>query len=109
MPGLRYRDDPLATVSERFPLSSSGFNAREQSETASGPQTRPYALRWLVDMGMPTEPGFYRYCPVRQIAVHCRTGRPRPPQTKLEWTTIANKDGDEGPSKDYGWETVPDG
>jgi hypothetical protein len=32
----------------------------------------------------------------------------RPPVCKLDWTTIASKDGDEGQSKDYGWETVPD-
>lgn len=36
------------------------------------------------------------------------TGEPRPPICKLDWTTIATKDGDEGPSKDYAWETVPD-
>lgn len=36
------------------------------------------------------------------------TGQPAPPVAKLEWTTISQKDGDEGPSKDYNWETVPD-
>lgn len=41
-------------------------------------------------------------------AVDVVTGEPRPPICKLDWTTIANKDGDEGASKDYGWETVPD-
>jgi hypothetical protein len=36
------------------------------------------------------------------------TGEPRPPLCKLDWTTRENKDGDEGPSKDYHWETVAD-
>ena len=108
MSGLRYNDDPLVTVSDQFPLSPSGFAAPEHSETPSGPDTRPFALRWLVDMGVPVWSRSYRYCPVRQVAVHTETGQPRPPVAKLDWTTISSKDGDEGPSKDYGWETVPD-
>jgi hypothetical protein len=27
---------------------------------------------------------------------------------KLDWTTVTHGDGDEGPDKDYAWETVPD-
>ncbi|OLT20421.1 hypothetical protein BJF78_35520 [Pseudonocardia sp. CNS-139] len=78
------------------------------SEAPSAPRVRPFALRWLVDIGVPSEPTSYRYDPVRQISVDVVTGLPRPPICKQEWTTIGNKDGDEGPSKDYGWETVPD-
>lgn len=36
------------------------------------------------------------------------TGEPLPPLLKVDWTTIQEKYGDEGPSKDYGWETIPD-
>ncbi|MGH3695429.1 MAG: hypothetical protein ACRDRX_15810 [Pseudonocardiaceae bacterium] len=69
---------------------------------------RPFALRWLIELGVPAAPTSFRYCPVRQIAVDVVTGIPRPPLCKLDWTTRESKDGDEGPSKDYHWETVPD-
>lgn len=106
--GLRFVDDPLVTVSGQFPLSPAEFSAPERSECPSGPQTRPFALRWLVEMGLPSVLTSYRYCPLRQVAVDAVTGEPRPLRGKVDWTTIAEKDGDEGPSKDYGWETVPD-
>jgi hypothetical protein len=101
-------DDPLVTVSGQFPLSPSEFSAPERSECPSGPDTRPFALRWLVEMGIPSVSTSYRYCPLRQVAVDAVTGEPRSPRGKLAWTSIGHKDGDEGPSKDYGWETVPD-
>lgn len=108
MSGPRYVDDPLVTVSGQFPLSRCDFLLPERSEPPSGVTTRPYALRWLIDIGMPPPPKSYRYCPVRQVAVDVITGEPRPAVCKLDWTTISHKDGDEGPSKDYAWETVPD-
>lgn len=108
MSGLRYVDDPLVTVSGQFPLSPAGFTAPECSESPSGPDTRPFSLRWLVDIGLPTARRSYRYCPQRQVAVDVVTGEPRPPVCKLDWTTVSQKDGEEGPSKDYDWESVPD-
>lgn len=108
MPGMRFLDDPLVSVSAQFPLSPSGFTMPQQSESPSSPQTRPFGLRWLTSVGVPTTPTSYRYCPVHQVAVDINTGEPLPPRLKQEWTTIAHKDGDEGPSKDYGWETIPD-
>lgn len=36
------------------------------------------------------------------------TGQPVAPAAKLAWTTISQKDGEEGPSKDYDWEVQPD-
>jgi putative ATP-grasp target RiPP len=108
MSGPRFTDDPLVTVSGQFPLSPASFVRPPRGEPPSGPLTRPFALRWLVDLGVPTPSESYRYCPVRQVAVHVRTGEPRPPLAKLEWTTVGHKDGDEGPSKDYDWEVVPD-
>jgi hypothetical protein len=108
MSGLRYVDDPLVTVSGQFPLSRCDFALPDCSEPPSGAVTRPFALRWLSDIGVPVAPRSYRYCPIRQVAVDVATGEPRPPLCKLDWTTIAHKDGDEGPSKDYAWEIVPD-
>jgi len=101
-------DDPLVTVSGQFPLSPPGFEAPERSESPSAPETRPFALRWLVDMGMPAMPTAFRYCPRRQVSVDVETDEPLPPRAGQKWSTISQKDGDEGPSKDYGWETVED-
>lgn len=108
MSGTRFFDDPVASVSAQFPLTPPGFSAPERRESPSGPKTRPFGLRWLVAMGVPTTPRSYRYCPLRQIAVDVATGQPLPFRSAQDWTTISHKDGDEGPSKDYGWETVPD-
>ena len=108
MSGLRYVDDPLVTVSGRFPLNWCDFSVPDRSEPRSGPTTRPFALRWLIDIGVPSAPRSYRYCPIRQVALDVVTGEPRPPICTLDWTTIASKDGDVGPSKDYGWDVVPD-
>nr|WP_246076855.1 putative ATP-grasp-modified RiPP [Amycolatopsis cihanbeyliensis] len=106
--GARFVGDPLVGVSERFPLAPSGCAVPASSESPSGPGARPFGLRWVSDVGVPTPPTSYRYCPVRQVAVDVVTGVPLPPLAKLEWTTINHKDGDEGPSKDYDWETIPD-
>lgn len=108
MSGLRYLDDPLVSVSGQFPLNRCDFATPGRSEPPSPVAARPFSLRWLTDIGVPSEPTSFRYCPVRQVAVDVVTGEPRPPLCKRDWTTIATKDGDEGPSKDYGWETVPD-
>jgi hypothetical protein len=35
------------------------------SEPPSGLRTRPFALRWLVEIGIPTPSESYRYCPLR--------------------------------------------
>ncbi|HKR49473.1 MAG TPA: hypothetical protein VJT72_07810, partial [Pseudonocardiaceae bacterium] len=65
-------------------------------------------LRWLTGMGTPTAPTCYRYCPVRQVSVDVVTGQPVAPTATVAWTTVSQKDGDEGPSKDYDWEVQPD-
>lgn len=57
MSGLRYVDDPLVTVSGQFPLSPPGFDPPERSESPSAPETRPFALRWLVELGRPSGRG----------------------------------------------------
>ncbi len=106
--GPRYLNDPLVSISGQFPLNSCDFATPSASEPPSEPTVRPFSLRWLVDIGVPKPPTSYRYCPERQIAVDVVTGEPRPPLCKLDWTTRENKDGDEGPAKDYHWETVPD-
>jgi len=108
MSGVRFAEDPLVSVSARFPLTPAGFTVPKHSESPSGPETRPFGLRWLVAMGVPATPTSFRYCPVRQVAVDVVTGEPLPLRSAVNWTTIQQKDGDEGPSKDYGWETSPD-
>ncbi|MGH3570124.1 MAG: hypothetical protein ACRDRH_29780 [Pseudonocardia sp.] len=108
MSGLRYLDDPLVSVSGQFPLNHCDFTPPPDSAPPSDPAIRPFSLRWLIDIGVPAVPTSFRYCPIRQVAVDVVTGVPRPPVCKQEWTTVAHKDGEEGPSKDYGWETVPD-
>jgi hypothetical protein len=67
MSGLRYVDDPLVTVSGQFPLSRCDFSLPKRGESPSGPKTRPFALRWLIDIGVPSAPRSYRYCPIRQV------------------------------------------
>lgn len=108
MSEVRFVNDPLASVSEQFPLGPPGFIAPERSDSPSGPSIRPWGLRWLTGMGMPTRPTAYRYCPVRQVSVDKKTGQQVAPVAGLAWTTISQKDGDEGPSKDYDWEVQPD-
>lgn len=106
--GIRFVNDPLASVSEQFPLGPPGFIVPEHSEVPSPSAIRPWGLRWLTGMGVPSRPMRYRYCPVRQVSVDVATGCPAAPSAKLAWTTISHKDGDEGPSKDYDWEVQPD-
>lgn len=108
MAGTRFADDPLASISERFPLAPPGFTVPESSDSPSGLATRPFGLRWVTDVGIPASPVCYRYCPRRQVVVDEKTDKPPPPRRRLEWTTINHKDGDEGPSKDYDWESIPD-
>lgn len=108
MSGVRFVNDPLASVSEQFPLGPPGFTAPGRSDGPSAAGIRPWGLRWLTDMGMPTAPTSYRYCPTRQVSVDVVTGQSVAPAAKLAWTTINQKDGDEGPSKDYDWEVQPD-
>ncbi len=108
MSGLRYLDDPLVSVSGQFPLNRCDFMPPSVSEPPSAAPIRPFALRWLIELGVPTASISFRYCPIRQIAVDVVTGVPRLPLCKLDWTTRESKDGDEGPSKDYHWEAVPD-
>jgi len=109
MAGTRFAGDPLVSISERFPLAPPGFTLPEVGASPSGPATRPFGLRWLIDVGLPHQPLAYRYCPRRQVAVDADTDEPaQRPRRRLEWTTINHKDGDEGPSKDYDWESIPD-
>lgn len=104
---MRFAGDPLASVSERFPLASPDLDEPGASGKPSAPETRPFGLRVLRDMGSPSLRA-YRYCHERQLTVG-EDGRELPAIVdKLDWTTISHGDGDEGPDKDYAWETVPD-
>ncbi len=103
---MRFAGDPLASVSERFPLAWPDL-AEPGGGKPSAAETRPFGLRVLRIMA---SPGFraYRYCHERQLTVG-DDGRELPAIVdKLDWTTVSHGDGDEGPDKDYAWETVPD-
>jgi putative ATP-grasp target RiPP len=101
-------DDPLASISSQFSLCSADFATPSDGWSASAAATRPFGLRWLRDIGTPTAPTWYRYCPRRQVLVDATTDVPLGPSSGRDWTTTSHLDGDEGPSKDYGWETTTD-
>lgn len=103
----RFVDDPLASGSERFPLAFPGLATPGEGGQPSGPDTRPYGLRVLRVMG-PGRVRPWRYCPERQLTIGADGSELPSIVDKLEWSTNSHNDGDEGPSKDYGWETVPD-
>jgi hypothetical protein len=50
----------------------------------------------------------YRYCHERQLTIGDDGRELSSIVDKLDWTTVTHGDGDEGPDKDYAWETVPD-
>jgi len=103
----RFVGDPLASVSERFPLAWPGMAEPREDGEPSAPDIRPFGLRVLRVMGFPRI-STYRYCHERQLTLG-DDGRELPSIVdKLDWTTVSHGDGDEGPDKDYAWETVPD-
>jgi hypothetical protein len=103
----RFAGDPLASVSERFPLAWPGTAEPGEGGEPSAPDIRPFGLRVLRVMGSPRLSA-YRYCHERQLTTG-DDGRELPSIVdKLDWTTVTHCDGDEGPEKDYAWETVPD-
>lgn len=103
----RFIDDPLASGSERFPLAFSGLAELGEGGQPSSIDSRPFGLRVLRVMG-PGRVRPWRYCHVRQLTLRADGTELPSIVDKLEWTTNSHNDGDEGPSKDYGWETVPD-
>ena len=103
----RFVGDPLASVSERFPLAWPGMAEPREGGEPSAPSIRPFGLRVLRVMRSPRLAA-YRYCHERQLTIG-DDGRELPSIVdKLDWTTVSHGDGDEGPDKDYAWETVPD-
>ncbi|MGH3942890.1 MAG: hypothetical protein ACRDTG_30565 [Pseudonocardiaceae bacterium] len=104
---MRFAGDPLASVSEQFPLGWPGLAEPGEGGEPSAPDTRPFGLRVLRVMG---SPGLrvYRYCHERQLTVGDDDRELTAIVDKLDWTTVSHGDGDEGPDKDYSWETVPD-
>lgn len=57
----RFANDPLASVSERFPLAWPGHAELGDSGEPSAPDVRPFGLRILRVMGFPRLSA-YRYC-----------------------------------------------
>lgn len=103
----RFVGDPVASVSERFPLTWSGRAKSGEGGRPSPVSSRPFGLRGLREMGSPRLRTF-RYCHVRQLTVDEDGGELPSILDKLDWTTVSSGDGDEGPDKDYSWENVPD-
>lgn len=102
----RYRGDPLSSIISQFPMTSPRFAPVIDEQVPSGPDTRPWGLRWL--RPSPTMiPPAYSYCPERQTAVGA-DGAGWLNNEGKEWSSIAERDGDEGPSEDYGWDTDGD-
>jgi putative ATP-grasp target RiPP len=105
---VMYRDDPLASVVAQFPMTSAPFAVPEDGGNPSGPASRPWGLRWLRPAPALIPPA-YRYCPVRQVAVSTDgSGRLWMDNDGQDWSSIAERNGDEGPSEDYGWDTTGD-
>ncbi len=104
---MRFAGDPLATASEHFPLAWPGLAEPGAAEKPSAPDVRPFGLRVLRSMGSPRLHA-YRYCHERQLTVGDDGGELPTIVDKLDWTTVSHNDGDEGPDKDYAWETLPD-
>lgn len=103
-----YRGDPLASVVAQFPMAASPFVPPAHGGAPSGPTTRPWGLRWVRPAAALVPPAF-RYCPVRQVAVSVDgSGGLWMDEDGKKWSSIAEKDGDEGRSEDWGWDTSGD-
>lgn len=102
-----YRGDPFASVVSQFPMTRSR-NATDPSDFSSPSRsiTRPWGLRWLRPAPAMMPPA-HLYCPERQVAVNDVGGLWMNEDGK-EWSSVAERDGDEGPSEDYGWDTDGD-
>ncbi len=88
----------LVPVSARFAVSQSGLP--ENEEAPSGPETRPFALRFArtVNRAMSDPLPSYRYCPRRQVLVSDDDE-----EEPVVWdpTTVGSKDGKENPQEDW--------
>lgn len=101
-----YRGDPFASVVSQFPMASPRGVASATEEAPTDPSIRPWGLRWL-QPAPAMDPPAYAYCPERQVAIGA-AGRLWMDAEGKEWSSIAECDGDEGPSEDYGWDTDGD-
>jgi putative ATP-grasp target RiPP len=106
---MRFYDDPLAPVSAQFPLTRPGLATVDNTETPSALDTRPFGLRHVRAMPEPVIPA-YAYSHDQQVSVS--DDGSETPMVKLspnmEWSSITNNDGDEGPSEDWGNDFHPD-
>ena len=106
---VRFLDDPLAPAIAQFPLTRPGLATADNTETPSAPETRPFGLRHVRVMPEPTVPA-YEYSHDQQVSVSADGSQT--PMVKLspnmEWSSITDNDGDEGPSEDWGNDFAPD-
>lgn len=104
-----FYDDPLAPVSAQFPLTRPGLATVDNTEAPSAPETRPFGLRHVRVLPEPTVPA-YAYSHDQQVSIS--EDGSETPMVKLspnmEWSSITDNDGDEGPSEDWGNDFAPD-
>ena len=101
---MRFYEDPLAPVSAQFPLTRPGLAEADNMEAPSGPDTRPFGLRHVRPMPEPTVPR-YTYSHEQQQVSGADDGSETPMVEKspnMEWSSVTDNDGDEGPSEDWG-------
>lgn len=105
----QFYDEPLAPVSAQFPLARPGLAPVDSVELPSGPLLRPFGLRHVRVSPEPVVPA-YRYSHDQQVSVSDEDGVT--PMVwvspNMEWSSITNNDGDEGPSEDWGNDFAPD-
>ncbi|RZS37814.1 putative ATP-grasp target RiPP [Herbihabitans rhizosphaerae] len=105
----QFYDDPLAPVSAQFPLTRPGLATVDNTDAPSAPETRPFGLRNVRAMPEPIVPP-YEYSHDQQVSVSDDDSET--PMVKLspnmEWSSITDNDGDEGPSEDWGNDFAPD-
>lgn len=106
---MRFYDDPLAPVSAQFPLTRPGPATVDNTEAPSAPETRPFGLRHVRVMPEQVVPA-YAYSHDQQVSV-ADDGSEEPMvrlSLNMEWSSITDNDGDEGPSEDWGNDFMPD-
>ena len=102
-----YRGDPFAPVVSQFPMTSPRCAAVATiGEAPTKSSVAPWGLRWLRPAPAMIPPA-YAYCPERQVAIGAGGGLWMNEDGK-EWSSIAERDGDEGTAEDYGWDTDGD-
>jgi putative ATP-grasp target RiPP len=103
-----FNDDPLAPVSAQFPLTRPALAVVDNTDRPSRDETRRFGLRHVRVMPEHVIPP-YVYCHDQQVSVSS-DGSATPMvriSPNMEWSSITDNDGDEGPSEDWGNDFAP--